>query len=261
MNDKTILGGLDPELVSRLTTRREAIFKAGKLGVALASAPIALGALSSATFGQGSPLPAQIVDTLNFALTLEFLEDEFYRTAINSRNLIPNTTRKVFRQISDHEAAHVKFLQGALGTAATTKPTFDFTAGGAFADVFSNYQTFLAVSQAFEDTGVRAYKGQAGNLISNNDVLTAALSIHSVEARHASQVRRIRGEKGWITGSSRGTLPAPTQAIYDGDDNTTQGGANLAGLAGVPASAVTEAFDEPLTKEEVLAIARLFIKG
>lgn len=261
MNDKTILGGLDPELVSRLTTRREAIFKAGKLGVSLVSAPIALGALSSVTFGQGSALPAQIADTLNFALTLEFLENEFYSTALKSRNLIPGTSRKVFQQIGKHEEAHVKFLQGALGAAAVAKPTFDFTAGGAFADVFSNYQTFLAVSQAFEDTGVRAYKGQAGNLISNNDVLTAALTIHSVEARHASQVRRIRGEKGWITGSSRGTLPAPTQAIYDGDDNTTQGGANLDGLAGVPASAVTEAFDEPLTKEEVLAIARLFIKG
>lgn len=261
MNDKTILGGLDPELVSRLTTRREAIFKAGKLGIALASAPIALGALSTTTFGQGSALPAQIADVLNFALTLEFLEDEFYRTALRSRNMIPNSTRNVFKQISDHEAAHVKFLQGALGTAATAKPTFDFTAGGAFADVFTNYQTFLAVSQAFEDTGVRAYKGQAGNLISNKSVLTAALQIHSVEARHASQVRRIRGEKGWITGDSRGTLPAPTQPIYDGEGNTTQGGANLAGLPGVPASAITEAFDEPLTKDEVLAIARLFIKG
>ena len=54
-------------------------------------------------------------------------------------------------------------------------------------DVFSNYKTFLAVSQALEDTGVRAYKGQAGNLKSSDEILTVALQIHSVEARHAAQ--------------------------------------------------------------------------
>jgi hypothetical protein len=48
------------------------------------------------------------------------------------------------------------------------------------------------LAQAFEDTGVRAYKGQAGNVMSNKTVLQAALQIHSVEARHASQVRRMR---------------------------------------------------------------------
>jgi len=60
------------------------------------------------------------------------------------------------------------------------KPNFDFTAGEAFADVFSNYQTFLAVAQAFEDTGVRAYEGQAGNSQSNGNILTVALQIPSV---------------------------------------------------------------------------------
>jgi hypothetical protein len=75
-----------------------------------------------------------------------------------------------------------------------SKPTFDFTVGGAF-DPFNNYTQFLALSQAFEDTGVRAYKGQATNLISTPDLLTAALQIHSVEARHASEVRRLRGLK------------------------------------------------------------------
>jgi rubrerythrin len=53
----------------------------------------------------------------------------------------------------------------------------------------------LALAQAFEDTGVRAYKGQAANLMSKPDLLTAALQIHSVEARHASEVRRLRGQK------------------------------------------------------------------
>jgi hypothetical protein len=43
------------------------------------------------------------------------------------------------------------------------KPTFDFTAGGLF-DPF-DYPTFFffSIAQAFEDTGVRAYKGQVSS--------------------------------------------------------------------------------------------------
>lgn len=261
MSKQPLLEELDPQLVRRMTSDPEKIWKANRAGTALNSHTVGLGALASTTFGQGPSLPQQIIDVLNFALTLEFLENEFYKMARNSKNLIPNNGRKVFDQISKHEEEHVKLLSSVLGSQATAKPSFDFTAGGAFADVFKNYQTFLAVSQAFEDTGVRAYKGQAGNLQSNAQILTTALQIHSVEARHASEVRRLRGQKGWITGDSRGNLPAPTQPIYDGEGNTTQGGANLAGMAGVPSSAITEAFDEPLTKEEVLAIAKLFIRS
>ena len=94
----------------------------------------------------------------------------------------------------------------------------DFTAGGKYADVFSNFKTFLALSQTFEDLGVAAYKGQAGNLMGYGAILTAALQIHSVEARHAAEVRRIGGKKAW-----------------------------------------TGAFDEPKSKQEVLAAASPFL--
>jgi rubrerythrin len=261
MNEpETILDELDAELRARLTARRDAIVKTGlTLGV-LATAPTMLTALAGEAFGQGAKLPGKIADVLNFALTLEYLEDEFYRTALNSSNLIPNATRSVFAQISRHETAHVALLRSVLGGKAVAKPNFDFTANNTFPDVFTNYQTFLALSQAFEDTGVRAYKGQAGNLKSNDKILTTALQIHSVEARHASEVRRIREQKGWITGDSRGDLPAVTQPIYNGEGNAVQGGADLLQL-GFASAAVTEAFDEPLTKDQVLAIAKLFIRG
>jgi hypothetical protein len=102
---------------------------------------------------------------------------------------------------------------------------------------------------------VRAYKGQAGNLISDGATLTIALRIHSVEARHASEVRRIRGFKGWITNADIDvTALAPS---YAGEDNKTQAGVDISGLG--TAAAVTEAFDEPLTSDQVLAIAGLFI--
>ncbi len=214
----TLLETLDPDLVTRLASRRELFgLSARKLG-ALATAPLILATVSTQAFGQG--VPARVVEVLNFALTLEYLEDEFYRTALGTSGLIPREFTQVFAQISKHETAHVATLKGALGAAAVAKPQFDFTARGKYRDVFSNFKTFAAVSQALEDTGVAAYKGQAGNLLGAGAVLTTALQIHSVEARHAAEVRRVRGVKAW-----------------------------------------TGAFDKPMSKAQVLAIAKPFIAG
>lgn len=260
-NKTTILAGLEPEIGRKLLSRREALLRAGKLGLGALSAPLAVSILAKETFGQSSALPAQIVDVLNFALTLEELEAEFYNLGNKARNLIPKQTSKVFDTLKDHEEAHVKLLRGVLGSKAVAKPRFDFTAGGTFPDVFTNYQTFLALSQAFEDTGVRAYKGQATNLMANGQILQTALQIHSVEARHAAMIRRIRGEKEWITGNSRGTLPPQAQPIYDGEENTVQGGIDFAGAGGTPPEAASQTFDEPLTRSQVLAVVSLFIKS
>jgi hypothetical protein len=252
MKDTTIFGSLDPELTKRALSRRNAVAHTGKMAgaLAIASMPVAFGLLARNAFAQGTALPADILDVLNFALTLEYLEDEFYRTGLDS-GVIDSAAVPIFQTISDHEAAHVALLTGAIssgGGTPVTKPTFDFTAGGAFPDPFTDYPTFQALAQGFEDTGVRAYKGQAPALMANDAILTTALQIHSVEARHASAVRRLRGEKGWITGNQT-TLPAAAAAIYAGEE---------AG-AGVASTASAEAFDEPLTKDQVLAIASLFI--
>jgi hypothetical protein len=163
-------------------------------------------------------------------------------------------------QISKHETAHVALLKQTITSLSGTPvamPTFDFTAGGTYSDVFTNYQTFLALSNAFEDTGVRAYKGAAPSLLGAGAVLTAALDIHSVEARHASEVRRLRGLKGWISNAEANGLPA---AIYAGEDNTTQLNIDVTTITTAPAVNVTEAFDEPLSMSAVLAIAGPFIK-
>ena len=90
----------------------------------------------------------------------------------------------------------MRLLQGALGGAAIPPPAFDFTGKGKYPDVFANFDTFTTLSSTFEDLGVAAYKGQAGNL-QGTPVLTTALQIHSVEARHAAEVRRVRGFVGW----------------------------------------------------------------
>lgn len=255
----------DPQLKEKLLSRRDALLRGAStssavaMGLAMGSVPVALAAVAKDAFAQGG-LPQGIVDVLNFALTLEYLEAEFYATGVATRGLLGSDVRDVFDQIRKHEAAHVSFLQGALASRAVAKPRFDFTGGGGkgngpFADVFSNPMTFAAVAQAFEDTGVRAYKGQAANLMGNGTILQAALQIHSVEARHAAEVRRIRKQKSWIVGSESGGLPSPTDPIYRGESN------RFHFILAQPASGIslTEAFDEPLSKDAVLAIVAPFI--
>lgn len=259
----------DPELLNQKASRRNSLQQfsnAGK-GLALASIPFGLAASSSktsaATMAMASAaFQASPNDVLNFALTLEYLERDFYQMGLDTDGLIPEEDRNIFALIARHEESHVEFLRSALGDAAIERPNFDFTGGpgGLALDTFSNYQTFLALAQGFEDTGVRAYKGQAGALIDNDDLLQFALQIHSVEARHASKVRRMRGEKGWIV-QDQHTLPEAFNAIYAGEDNTVQGGVDLSGSFEENGGddAVTAAFDEPLTMDEVVAIASTFI--
>jgi hypothetical protein len=271
MTTQNALGSLDPEIAEVLVTRRAASSRGASVsatvaaGLRLASVPVALAALSREALGQG--LPAKVVDVLNFALTLEYLEAEFYNMGVAKAGLIPMADRRIFTTIQNHENAHVTFLKNALGRAAVPKPTFDFSAGngsgnGPYATVFTDYSIFKAVAQAFEDTGVRAYKGQAVFLTGAPAILEAALSIHSVEARHASQVRRLRGNsqemapnKGWITGNQ--TDVPGSAATYAGEERTRQLGVDITGFVSV--SAASESFDEPLTKAQVLAIVGPFI--
>jgi rubrerythrin len=259
-------------LLNEKGSRRDSFQKFKNVGkdVALASIPFALAATSKKTRAATNSMATATMmgpneDVLKFALTLEYLEREFYQMGLDS-GVIPGADETVFATISKHEDAHVDFLLAALGLQdGDMKPEFDFTGapGGLNLDPFNDYPTFMALAQGFEDTGVRAYKGQAGALANSNDLLTYALQIHSVEARHASQVRRMRGEKGWIT-KSQNTLPGAFAPIYGGatpESNTVQGGVDLSGLFNSQGGddAVTEAFDEPLTMSEVLTIGGIFI--
>lgn len=257
----------DEGVMNSKGSRRDSFTQFGKIGknLALASIPFGLAAMSSKSYAADiNPTPNTPIGALQFALVLEYLENEFYQMGLQS-GVIPPTENggrdlKVFQKIAQHESDHVDFLIAGLGGTASAnfvvKPTFDFTAGGIF-NPFGDYQQFLALAQAFEDTGVRAYKGQAGNLISTPDLLTAALQIHSVEARHASEVRRLRGQKGWIIGNNSGGLPSQAQGTYNGEENVIQAGYDTSALFGVGAG--TESFDEALNTQQVVNIANLFI--
>lgn len=271
---------IDPEITDRLNPRRAAIKNITSFGskVALSALPFALGTLFTRAYGQSSNT---VNDVLNFALTLEYLEADFYTNgnasiAFTSGTGTNSVAAAALKQIEKDENAHVAFLRNVLGTAAITKPNFNFT--NSFPTVFTDYPTYLAVSQALEDTGVRAYKGQAPNLLGNKVVLTAALNIHSVEARHASHIRQMRrglpssnvpNLTPWISLGASGQandsgVPA-VDAAFAGEDNKIQGGVDITTLNGAVAGTKTsakvaiECFDEPLTKEAVLAIAKQFI--
>lgn len=260
MKNEAFLEAIDAEILGELASRRDALRRAGKMStnLLLGSVPVAFAALAKSAFAQGG-LPQEVIGVLNFALTLEHLENEFYVQGLAAPNLIPAVDRPIFQTIQDHEAAHVAALRQVLGAQAVEKPNFDFSAGGVFAP-FQNYVQFKLLSQAFEDTGVRAYKGQAPKLLDNDQLLTVALTIHSVEARHAARVRRLNGISGWIPLNQPG-IPAAAAPVYAGEEQTTQLGVNVPAVSGLSAQIVSEAFDEPLTMEQVLQIARPFIRG
>jgi hypothetical protein len=208
-----------------------------------------------------------VLDSLRLLQLLEYLQSDLYARGLAATGFVPAADADVFKTLDAQQSAHI----GTLSTLITTrlgvpvvKPTFDFTGKGAvpgFAFAAGQYETFRMLAQAFEDLGVRAYKGQVQALQADKQALTYVLAMHSVEGRHAAEVRRIRGKKGWITGSSADDLPPFAQAIYAGEEATTQGSVNvgsaLASNGGVDAA--TQAFDEPLTTAQVTAIITRFI--
>lgn len=305
-NETPILDGIEPDVVERLVSRRAAIKKGATIsgvtaaGLAMGSVPVALAALSREARAQTT----SVTDVLNFALMLEIFENEFYKAVLGAsgsttqnnafatvRAQVPAAALPTFQQIQKHEKDHVEFLlaNGATNVLSLNADSFDFTGNrgnsppGPFLRATTELSFLLLVAQAAEDTGVRAYQGQAGNLISNDAVLEAALRIHSVEARHASKIRRLRRGSGApdvvrFSGTIRGggaaaagagnisSPPAGAVAaldlIYAGEQNTTIAGINVAGLSGIQGGtdAVTEAFDQPLTKQQVIAIVQPFFR-
>jgi len=127
------------------------------------------------------------VDILNFALTLEYLETEFYTVKGKSVGL-SGQAKSLAKTIGDHETQHVATLTSAIKAAGGTpaaKPTFAFPV--------TSQASFLKLAHTLEETGVSAYNG-AGPLLQNKQYLAAAGSIVQVEARHAAAIALLIGK-------------------------------------------------------------------
>jgi hypothetical protein len=285
MNFSNILShisAVDPEVFER-TSQRRSVIKNWMRGVTLATLPFALGSLFNKAYGKNT---ATITEALNFALLLEFFEYEFYALALDASvasatPLIPSGLEQIsFGHILNHEKRHVDFLRITIDSSGNTpipKPNFDFTGGnggpaGKYPNVFSDYDVFLTLAQTFEDLGVRAYKTGLSTLMTENDILTAAVRIHSTEARHAAHVRAIRRNtpssrvdgdvKPWVTRNFSNVSGTDMDLAYLNEDNTLQGTIQINGINGqapVDLDAATESFDEPMTSADILKFLDPFI--
>jgi hypothetical protein len=132
-------------------------------------------------FGKGD------VGILNYALTLEYLETAFYADVVKS-GLFKGSDLETIRKFGSEEAEHVTALTGfvkQMGGTPAPKPKTEFPLKSA--------KSVLELAATVENLGAAAYLGQAPN-IKGASVLSAALSIHSVEGRHAAALNTLLGE-------------------------------------------------------------------
>jgi rubrerythrin len=142
---------------------------------------------------------------LNYALTLEFLEADFYDKVINSGLVTDRATVALAKRFGSTEQEHVEALKATikkLGGKAVMAPKTKFQP-----TLDKGLQAVLETAATVENLGAAAYLGQAGN-IKSKEVLAAALSIHSVEARHAAALNTLVGRGfGDGKGGLEGALP------------------------------------------------------
>jgi len=168
-------------------TRGDFFKKAAVGGGSLLAGGVLFGGLPAIASAATRKSAANDVKILNYALTLEYLEAAFYNEAVGNKALSGDALAAAVI-VQEHENAHVKALKKVLGHKAVKKPKFDFK------DTTTNQSKFLQTATALENTGVAAYSGQAGNIHSGK-VLAAAVSILTVEARHASRFNSLTGER------------------------------------------------------------------
>ncbi len=166
------------------------------------SSPPPSSSSSSSSSGGGMKGDVAIV---NYALTLEYLEADFYKKVIASGLFKGNKNVPTIKMFGQQEASHVTALKGAvqkLGGMPAAKPKAKFPLKSASA--------VLKLASTVENLGAAAYLGQAGN-IKNKEILAAALSIHTVEARHAAVLNTLLGKS--ITPDGAFAKPADMQTV------------------------------------------------
>ena len=180
------------EIVEELDTRGR-IRETLERGVGTTRAQLLLSALAGAATTTAVIAPAAAAaalsanDTriLRFDLQLEYLQAGLYTEALKIGHL-SRPARAAARVVGAHEWAHARAIKHILGPDAVRMGFFDYHG------VTEDERAFLRTAVAFEDLTAALLKYQAMRLDSR-DVLAAAISLHSVEARHAAWLRRVAG--------------------------------------------------------------------
>ncbi len=145
-------------------------------------------AVSALVPGKANAQATSDIDIANFALTLEYLESEFYAQGLNA-GILSGDVLPYVQSTLDHENQHVEALTGLIqqfGGTPVAKPQF------MFGDALTSQSAFLNTAATLEITGVGAYLG-AGAMIQNPDVLAAAASIAGVEGEHVVAINYLLG--------------------------------------------------------------------
>ncbi len=132
----------------------------------------------------------QDLEIVQYALTLEHLETDFYNAVIDAGVITDMALAETAKLIRDNEQEHVDALTGTVkqlgGKPQRPKTNFDAVLEG-------GPDMVLQTAATVENLGAAAYLGQAGR-IKSKEILAAALAIHSVEARHAAALNSVVGK-------------------------------------------------------------------
>ena len=153
----------------------------------------------------GAAAPQGDLDILNYALTLEYLEADFYKQGVDS-GMLKGRELALIKPIADHEAAHVAALTSTikdLGGEPVAEPKFKYPA-----PTFKDKAAFLKTASVFEELGVNAYHGQVTE-VKTPAILGAAAAIAGVESRHAAVLAKMIGGN---------PFPAPVEGTKSMDE-------------------------------------------
>lgn len=170
-------GALQETAAAAFPTTRFAFLKRS-IGVLAAG-----GAGLVAADGAAAPLgkTKNDIGILRFDLVLEYLQAGLYTEAERLGALTPKTLDWA-RVVGAHERAHLVAIKGLLGRNTVPSPTFNY------GNVTTNERAFIRTTVAFEDLTAALLKWQAPRLDSRA-IVAAALTLHSVETRHAAWIR------------------------------------------------------------------------